>query len=153
VKILGVEANNRKKSFEVQTREGTYSFPFAKLEIRPSADDPIKEVFPDEELGMEGFTYRLRSGAEDTVHVDAVLEYNRDSGYLSELLLHELTVEALKALEESGLSKRKLIRRLGTSPSQFYRLLDPTYYGKSAGQMLALLHLLGKEVDLVVRAS
>jgi hypothetical protein len=153
VKILGVEANNRKKSFEVQTREGTYSFPFAKLEIRPSADDPIKEVFPDEELGMEGFTYRLRSGAEDTVHVDAVLEYNRDSGYLSELLLHELTVEALKALEESGLSKRELIRRLGTSPSQFYRLLDPTYYGKSAGQMLALLHLLGKEVDLVVRAS
>ncbi len=153
MKILGVEANNRKKSFEVQTREGTYSFPFAKLEIRPSADDPIKEVFPDEELGMEGFTYRLRSGAEDTVHVDAVLEYNRDSGYLSELLLHELTVEALKALEESGLSKRELIRRLGTSPSQFYRLLDPTYYGKSAGQMLALLHLLGKEVDLVVRAS
>jgi hypothetical protein len=153
VKILGVEANNRKKSFEVQTREGTYSFPFAKLEIRPSADDPIKEVFPDEELGMEGFTCRLRSGAEDTVHLDAVLEYNRDSGYLSELLLHELTVEALKALEESGLSKRELIRRLGTSPSQFYRLLDPTYYGKSAGQMLALLHLLGKEVDLVVRAS
>ena len=153
MKILGVEANNRKKSFEVQTREGTYSFPFAKLEIRPSADDPIKEVFPDEELGMEGFTYRLRSGAEDTVHLDAVLEYNRDSGYLSELLLHELTVEALKALEESGLSKRELIRRLGTSPSQFYRLLDPTYYGKSAGQMLALLHLLGKEVDLVVRAS
>ena len=153
MKILGVEANNRKKSFEVQTREGTYSFPFAKLEIRPSADDPIKEVFPDEELGMEGFTYRLRSGTEDTVHLDAVLEYNRDSGYLSELLLHELTVEALKALEESGLSKRELIRRLGTSPSQFYRLLDPTYYGKSAGQMLALLHLLGKEVDLVVRAS
>jgi hypothetical protein len=153
VKILGVEANNRKKSFEVQTREGTYSFPFAKLEIRPSADDPIKEVFPDEELGMEGFTYRLESGAEDTVHLDAVLEYNRDSGYLSELLLHELTVEALKALEESGLSKRELIRRLGTSPSQFYRLLDPTCYGKSAGQMLALLHLLGKQVDLVVRAS
>ena len=81
-----------------------------------------------------------------------MLEYNRDSGYLSELLLHELTVEALKALEESGLSKRELIRRLGTSPSQFYRLLDPTYYGKSVGQMLALLHLLGKEVDLVVRA-
>ena len=102
---------------------------------------------------MEGFTYRLESGAEDTVHLDAVLEYNRDPGYLNELLLHGLTVETLKALEDSGLSKRELIRRLGTSPSQFYRLLDPTYYGKSVGQMLALLHLLGKEVDLVVRAS
>ena len=68
-------------------------------------------------------------------------------------MLHGRTVETLKTLEESGLSKRELIRRLGTSPSQFYRLLDPTYYGKSVGQMLALLHLLGKEVDLVVRAS
>lgn len=153
MKILGVEANNRKKAFEVRTREGTYSFPFAKLEIRPRADDRIEEVCPDEELGMEAFTYRLESGAEDTVHLDAVLEYNRDPAQMNQLLLHGLTVEALKALEESGLSKRELIRRLRTSPSQFYRLLDPTYYGKSAGQMLALLHLLGKDVDLVVRAS
>lgn len=153
MRILDVEANNRKKVFEVRTRGGTYSFPFAKLEVRPRRDDPVREVFPDEELGMEGFTYRLESGAEDTVHLDAVLEYNRDSGYLNELLLHGLTVEARTALEESGLSKRELIRRLGTSPSQFYRLLDPTYYGKSVGQMVALLHLLGKEVDLVVRAS
>lgn len=153
MKILGVEANNRRKAFEVQTHKGTYSFPFAKLEIRPRADDPIKEVLPDEELGMEAFTYRMESGAEDTVHLDAVLEYNRDPALMNQLLLHELTVEALKALEESGLSKRELIRRLRTSPSQFYRLLDPTNYGKSAGQMLALLHLLGKDVDLVVRAS
>ena len=57
---------------------------------------------------------------------------------------------ARDAVEESGLSKREMIRRLRTSPSQFYRLLDPTYYGKSAGQMLALLHILGLEVDVVV---
>jgi len=54
-------------------------------------------------------------------------------------------------MEGSGLSKREVIRRLGTSASQFYRLLNPTYYGKSVGQMLALLRVLGKEVDLVVR--
>ncbi len=153
MKILEVEANNRKKTFEIQTRKGMYSFPFAKLETRPRTDDPIKEVFRDEELGMEGFTYRLESGAEATVHLDAVLEYNRDPAQMNQLLLHGLTVEALNSLEESGLSKRELIRRLRTSPSQFYRLLDPTYYGKSVGQMLALLHLLGKDVDLVVRAS
>jgi hypothetical protein len=46
-----------------------------------------------------------------------------------------------------------MIRRLGTSASQFYRLLDPTYYGKSVGQMLALLHILGKEVDFVIRSN
>ncbi len=153
MKIVEVRANNRKRSFEVSTREGAYSFPFAKLEITPRADDPIAEVFPDEELGMEGFTCRLDSGAEDTVHIEAVLEYNRDPALMNELLLHRLTVEALNALEESGLSKRELIRRLRTSPSQLYRLLDPTYHGKSVGQMLALLHLLGKKVDLVVRAS
>lgn len=153
MRIRAVTANNRKKIFEVLTRKGTYSFPFAKLAIRPRAVDPVKEVFPDAELGMEGFTYRLESGVEDTVHLDAVLEYNRDPAHMNQMLLHGLTVETLKALEESDLSKRELIRRLGTSPSQFYRLLDPTHYGKSAGQMLALLHLLGKQVDLVVRAS
>ncbi len=153
MKILGVRANNRKRSFEVRTGEVAYSFPFAKLVITPSADDPIAEVFPDEDLGMEGFTCRLESGAEDTVHLDAVLEYNRDPTLMNELLLHRLTVEALDALEESGLSKRELIRRLRTSPSQLYRLLDTTYYGKSVGQMVALLHLLGRKVDLVVTAS
>jgi hypothetical protein len=54
-------------------------------------------------------------------------------------------------VEESGLSKRALARALGTSPSQFYRLIDPAYYGKSLGQLVALLELCGKEVDFVVR--
>ena len=151
MKILGVGTNYRKRVFEVRTAKGTYSFPFAKLEISPGPEDRVREVFADPELGMEGFTCTLESGAEDTVHMDAVLEYNRDAGYLNELVLHNLTVEALRALEESELSKRELIRRLKTSPSQFYRLLDPTYYGKSVGQMLALLHLLGKKVNLVVQ--
>ena len=153
MRVLGVRANNRRKVFEVRTREGELAFPFAKLEVRPTREDRVREACPDPELGMEGFTYTLESGAQDTVHLDAVLEYNRDPGYLNELLLHRLTVEALEALEESELSRRELIRRLGTSPSQFYRLLDPAYYGKSIGQMLCLLYLLGKEVDLVVRSA
>ena len=77
-------------------------------------------------------------------------EYNQDPGYLNDLLLHRLTLEAQKAVESSDLSKRELIRRLGTSASQFYRLLDSTYSKKSVGQMLALLHLLGRDVDVVV---
>lgn len=108
-------------------------------------------VFPDEDAGGEAFTYRLESGAEDTVHVDAVLEYNQDPSHLNELLLHRLTIEAKRAVEESEVSKREVIRRLGTSASQFYRLLDPAYYGKSVEQMLTLLRLLGREVDVTVR--
>ena len=108
------------------------------------------EVFPDADAGSEAFTYRLESGAEDTVHLDAVLEYNQDPGLLNEPLLYRLTVQAREAVEKTSLSKREMIRRLGTSPSQFYRLLDPTYYGKSVGQMLALFRLLGLEVEVVV---
>ena len=153
MKIIEVKANNRKKAFEVRTDQGEYSFPFVKLTERPSQVDRVEEVFPDEEAGGEAFTYRLESGAEDTVHIDAVLEYNQKPSYLNEVLLHRLTVQALEAVEESGLSKREVIRRLGTSASQFYRLLDPTYYGKSVGQMLALLRVLGKEVDIIVRGK
>lgn len=108
------------------------------------------EVFPDPEAGNEAFTYRLASGVGDTVHLDAVLEYNQDPRILNELLLYRLTGEALDAVPKSDLSKRELIRRLGTSPSQFYRLLDPTYYGKSVGQLVALFRLLGMRVDVVV---
>lgn len=107
-------------------------------------------VFPDPDTGREAFTYRLESGAEDTIHLDAVLEYHQDPAYLNEVLLHRLTVEARKAIEQSGLAKREVVRRLGTSASQLYRLLDPSHTSKSVGQLLALLHLLGREVNIVV---
>lgn len=150
MKIDRVSANNRKKAFRIETAESTYSFPYALLQLQPDSKNRITEVFPDSDLGMEGFTYRLADGREDTIHIDAVLEYNRDPTYLNGLLLHRLTLEAQKAVESSEVSKRELIRRLGTSASQFYRLLDSTNTTKSVGQMLALLHLLGQEVDVVI---
>jgi len=151
MKITKVEANNRKKAFEVRTRRGTYPLPYAKLRVEPSPSNRVVEVAPDAELGKEAFTYRLESGDEDTIHIDAVMEYNEDPAYVTEVLVHRLTVEARDAVEASGLSKRELIRRLGTSASQFYRLLDPSYQGKSVGQLLALLHLVGKDLDVVER--
>ncbi len=150
MRIESVVANNRRKVFEVRTAAVQYAFPYALLRKRPDSKNRVAQVRPDEDLGMEGFTYRLEDGAEDTIHIDAVLEYNQDPGYLNDLLLHRLTLEAQKAVEVSDLSKRELIRRLDTSASQFYRLLDPTYRKKSVGQMLALLHLLGQKVDVVI---
>jgi len=67
--------------------------------------------------------------------------------------LYKLTIEAQKRLQASGLSKREVIRRLGTSASQFYRLLDQTNYRKSVDRLLSLLHVLDCDVDLVVRAK
>jgi hypothetical protein len=116
----------------------------------PTADDPVEEVYPDPELGNEAFTYRLGSGAEDTIHLDSVREMAGDPEYLQGLLVHRLTVEALGGLEESGLGKREISRQLGTSASQLYRLLDPQNSNKSIGQMLALLHLVDREVTLKV---
>ena len=83
---------------------------------------------------------------------EQVLEYNRDPNYLRDLILYKLTVEAQRRIADSPLSKREIIRRLGTSATQLYRLLDQTNYKKSLDQLVPLLQLLDCEVDLVVRA-
>lgn len=87
------------------------------------------------------------------MHVEQVLEYNRDPTYLRDLLLYRLTLEAQKRIDASGLSKREIVRRLGTSAAQLYRLLDQTNYRKSVDQLLSLLQILDCDVDLVVRAK
>ncbi len=85
--------------------------------------------------------------------MEQVLEYNQDPRYLRDLLLYKLTIEAQKRVDASPLSKREIIRRLGTSAAQFYRLLDQTNYRKSVDQLLCLLHVLDCEVDLMIRAK
>ena len=152
MKIRSVKANNRRKAFEVRMHSRTLSFPYIKAEPRPTASDRVDEVSVDKELGREAFVYVLKSGAEGTIHIDQVLEYNQDPGYLRDLLLYRLTLEAQKRVEESALSKREIIRRLGTS-AQFYRLLDQTNYRKSVDQVLNLLHVLDCDVDLVVKSK
>ena len=153
MKIRSVKANNRKKAFEVRTHSKTLSFPYIKAEPRPTSIDPVDLVAVDKELAREGFTYILRSGEEGTIHIEQVLAYNQDPGYLRDLLLYRLTLEVQKRVEASALSKREIIRRLGTSAAQFYRLLDQTNYRKSVDQVLNLLHVLDCDVDLVVKTK
>lgn len=152
MKIRRVVVNQRKGQLEIVVANGSvFPLPFSQLSPRPSASNRIREVFPDKELAREAFTYVLESGVEGSVHLDAVLEYNEDPHYMSELLLHRLTVQARKRIEHSGLSRREITRRLGTSLPQLYRLLDPANTTKSLNQMIALLHVLGYEVSVVVR--
>ena len=153
MKIRAVSYNNRKKVFEIKTSAETFVFPYAKAAPEPTAQEPVERVFVDEELDREGFTYVLASGKDGTVHIEHVLEYNQDPGYLRDTLLYKLTIEAQKRVEASRLSKREIIRRLGTSATQFYRLQDQTNYRKTVDQMLSLLHVLECDVDLVVRAK
>lgn len=151
MKILSVIANNRKHVFEVRTRRRTLVFPYAKADPTPSPTDRVAEVFVDPELDREGFTYQLAGGDEGTIHIDAVLEYNEDPSYMAELTLYQLTQAAKSRFETSGLSAREVSHRLGTSPTQLYRLLDPTNYSKSVRQLISLLYVLGCEVDVEVR--
>jgi hypothetical protein len=153
VKIRSVAHNNRKKVFDVHTSTKTLVFPFAKADPVPTIRDPIVNLAVDAEAGREAFTYVLHSGRTGTVHVEQVLEYNQDPTYLRDLLLYRLTLEAQKRMAKSPLSKREIIRRLGTSAAQLYRLLDQTNYRKSVDQVLALLQVLNCDVDLVVRTK
>ncbi len=151
MKIGAVTLNNHKKAFVVRAAKQELEFPYAKATPRPTRSDPVVRLAVDPELAREAFTYTLESGREGIVHVDQVLEYNQDPGYLRDVLVYKLTVEALKRVEESHLAKRELARRLGTSAAQLYRLLDSTNYRKTVDQLLRLLNVVDCEVDLRVR--
>lgn len=150
MKITGVTANNRRHAFEVKTRRREFVFPYSQADPTPVSTDRIEEVFVDPELGREGFTYRLESGAEGSVHIDTVLEYNEDPSHLADLALYRLTVQARERFEASPLSARQVAAMMGTSPSQLYRLLDPTNYNKSLRQLLTLLYYLGYDVEVEI---
>ena len=153
MKIRTVAANNRKKAFDVELSARTLPFPYARAVPPPTARDRVARVFVDREAGRAAFTYVLQSGREGSIHVEQVLEYNQDPRHLRDLLLYKLTIEAQKRVDTSGLSKREIIRRLGTSAAQLYRLLDQTNYQKSIDQLLSLLQVLECDVDLVIRAK
>jgi len=151
MKIRSIKANNHKKVFEVRTYKGAYECPYAKLDLRPTNANPLTSVYVDDELGNEAFTYTLASGDEDTIHIDRVLEQNRDPAYMRDLLLYKLTIEAKKQVKESGLSIRNISKMMGTSPAQYYRLLNEENYRKSMDQMVNLFAVLGCAVELKVR--
>ena len=152
MKIRRVNVNQHKGQLELIVRSGAvYPMPFAKLDPRPSASDHIVNAYVDRELANEAVTYELESGEEGVVHIEQALDYNEDPGYLTEMLVHQLTVEVQARVQRAGLSRRELARRLKTSVPQLYRLLDPTNTRKSLGQLIALLAVLDCDVQLLVK--
>jgi hypothetical protein len=151
MKVKKVSINNKRKEFSVDTYSGTaYTFPYAEADPRPDTSNRIEEVFIDKELGNEAITYVLNSGDEGSIHMEQILEYNQDPNYMADLLTYKLTLEARQEIENSGLSRRQIAKRLKTSVPQLYRLLDPANTSKSINQLVALLHILNCKVDLVV---
>jgi hypothetical protein len=153
MKIRSVKFNNRRKMFEIDAASKKYVFPYVKSDPAPTSDNSVSRVYVDKEISSEGFSYELTSHDTGTIHIEQVLEYNNDPNYLRDQLLYKLTLEAQRRVAESRLSKREIIRRLGTSATQFYRLLDQTNYKKSVDRLVSLLQILDCEVDLLVRTK
>ena len=148
MKIRSFKMNNHKKAFELRTYKDRYEYPYAMLDTQPTDENRIANAYIDPDLGNEAITYELTSGAEDTIHIDRILEYNRDPSYMRDLLLYKLTIEAKKLVESSPVGIRELGRRLGTSPTQIYRLLDEENTRKSLDRVFELLSVLQCRIDI-----
>ena len=153
MKVKAVRANNHKKAFEVTLDDGVLEFPYSRSDPVPHPADPIEQLYVDDELAREGFTYVLESGREGSVLADHVLDYNEDPKYMRDLLLYNLTVEALQRMKARRVSKNEVRRRIGTSASQLARLLDTTNKTKSLDKMVELLTALDCEVEVTVRPA
>lgn len=149
--IKKVRINNNKKCLEIETSKDTFALPFSKLDLIPNAENTIKKAYVDEELGNRAVTYILDSGEEDTVHLDAFLDYNKDPEYMKKMTLYKLTLQARELVKQSKLPKREIARKLRTSPPQLYRLLDTTNYSKTIDQMIKLLASLGYEIGFTLQ--
>lgn len=109
----------------------------------------MQVVFPDAEIGNTGFTYTLTSGQEDTILLDQVLEYSKDPEFLRQAMLFKMTIQAQKRMRELAVSKREVIRRMGATPTQFYRLIDQKNTRKTIDQMVRLLTALDCSVEII----
>ena len=127
MKIKAVAFNNRRKAFEVRTAGREFLLPYSKAEPAPQGADPIVKIFVDPELGNEGFTFILRSGAEGSVVMDQVLDYNLDPSALhsqpgyyphSDAFLQSLTGMPMLQLSARRYSdgNDQLRQRLGVDP-------------------------------------
>ena len=117
----------------------------------PTSNDPIVGVEIDPELAREAVTYYTESGKEGSVHLDAFLDYNRDPRLMEQLTKYKLTLIVLDMIRAIGTPKAEIQRRLGTSPSQLERLLDPGNRAKSIDSMLRLVAALGGEISVSVK--
>ena len=154
MKIKDVQTNNHKKAFEITTSNGQgFEFPYSQLKLKPSPKNPIAGVEVDKELGKEAFTYTLQSGDSDTVHIDHVLHYVQAPSYVRELWMHQLSLELQRVVNRQNVAKNELQRRMGTSASQFNRLLDPNNTRKSIDQMLELFSACECDVDVTINGK
>ena len=82
MKIKSVKFNNKKKGFEASASGKTYVFPYVK--VRPSRHRttrlPVRMW--TKSLAAKDSPTNFNRGKTGTVHVEQVLEYNRDPSHV-----------------------------------------------------------------------
>ena len=87
MKIRRATVNQKKSQIELVTYSGrTYPMPLSRLSPTPSPTNQLVSAQVDPELDREAVTFVLESGEEGVLHIDQALDYNRDPGYLAEML-------------------------------------------------------------------
>jgi hypothetical protein len=75
--------------------------PYARVDPCPASGNPVVHVVIDKDLGREGFTYRLRSGQEGTIHIEQV---SPDARETAPILRRRNQTLALMVAEGSSLA-------------------------------------------------
>jgi hypothetical protein len=141
--ISRVGFNNRKRAVECQIGSQAYILPYARVGI--ARDERVARVSVDRGGDHDALRYVLKwwrrraVGRVGIVTVDEAFEYYAQR--LGDRVRRKLAREAKKRVAASS---------LGTSPGQFYRLIDEGEDRVSFGQLLALLEVVGADVDVVV---
>ena len=141
----------RKKAFVVHLGQRKLLYPFALLTPRPSISDRMVRSFGDEKLGQEAIWYVLQSGKQGLLSAEQVLTFYREPSDVKAMVLWQLTLAAMEHIQHTGLSRRQILRRMRTSSAQLDRILDASNMRKTVDGVLALLEVLGYEVEVTVR--
>lgn len=132
----------------------TYSGRVLSMPLRRINDSlvghEVSRVYVDEELANEAVTIVTSNGCEESVHVDAFLEYCHDPDYFRDLALYEATLLLIEKFNDSGLRKGQLAKALGTSMSQIGRVFDSGSKAKTIDQVAKCLSLTGWKLNLSV---
>ena len=150
-RITYVYANYRSRSLVVHLGQHKLLYPFALLDPQPSAWDRYVRYYVDERAGPSAVHYVLESGSQGRLTAEQVLDFHREPAQLKTRVLETLTMAASERIQNTGLSKRQIFKRLRTSRAQLDRILDPSNVRKSVDSVLAVLEVLGYEVEVTVR--
>jgi len=144
-------ADYRARAFIIHLGQRKVLYPFALLDPKPSVKDRYVRSYGDENLGQRAIWYVLQSGKQGFLTAEQVLTFYREPSDVKGDVLWALTKAAIEHIKNTALSRRQILKRMHTSSAQLDRILDASNVRKTVDGVLALLEVLGYEVEVTVR--